>query len=117
MSDEVIGSFFERLEGDEELQLEMQTRVQQATSTAIASFAAEQGFEFTGEQLADAITKQVAELDEDELEAVAGGGIVVEDRPPYLKAMRRFGGLLWIGRPGDTPWPGKWTGPSPKISK
>lgn len=104
MSEEVVGAFLEHLDGDEALRLELQTRIRDATAQVVAGFAAERGFEFTPSQLADVVAGQADELTDDELESVAGGGIVIIERTPR-SARDLISQTLNPGAlPGAKPW-------------
>jgi len=103
MSEEMVTAFTEHMEGKDELQGQLQARVGEATSEAIARFAAEHGFEFTGEEFSGMISREVSELSEDELDAVAGG--LATNRPTLPLVETAAGGMgAWAsmkaGQPG-----------------
>jgi predicted ribosomally synthesized peptide with nif11-like leader len=95
MSKETITAFSKHMEGDDELQVRLQGRIVEATAEAIARFAGEHGFEFTGEEFSEAMDKEIEELSEDELDAVAGGLNLNQPTSPILRAAA--GGLCGWG--------------------
>jgi predicted ribosomally synthesized peptide with nif11-like leader len=73
MANEAVDEFFALLERDNELQTDLQAEVERSASRAIIEVARRRGLEFTSEDLKSRLADQVAELDEEELDAVAGG--------------------------------------------
>jgi predicted ribosomally synthesized peptide with nif11-like leader len=82
MTNKAVGEFFDLLDGGPELRKELQAEIERAAAAAIIGFAARRGLEFTREELDTQLTNQVADLSEEELEAVAGGVSLRPDLSP-----------------------------------
>ena len=73
MSREAIEAFFSKMAGDEALQRSYGSAMDLAARQATVELAATHGFEFTAAELGAAMEEQSSELDEEELDNVAGG--------------------------------------------
>ena len=73
MSREAIERFMSLLDTDEDLQGAYWREVGRATLDAIVALAQRQNCEFTAEELAEVWAEGESELDDDALDAVAGG--------------------------------------------
>jgi predicted ribosomally synthesized peptide with nif11-like leader len=73
MSVEAVDAFFAKMAEDEALQDAYSSAVDRATRAAAVELAAEHGLEFTAEELGTAMESQMAELSDEQLDAVAGG--------------------------------------------
>ena len=114
MSDEAAKRFLEMLAGDKDLDRRCQQACEEAGSPEAAfgimvELATRHGLSFTADELVgrvEAHRHEPAELSDDELDAVAGGGLVIEDRPSPVgsrtlralgsgpTALPGFGGLV-----------------------
>ena len=81
MSVENVKKFFEKVEGDKELKAKLaalgeKRKAQEAAAVAeLVKLAAAAGYAFTAADLAQARKQAASELSEEELKAVAGGGV------------------------------------------
>jgi predicted ribosomally synthesized peptide with nif11-like leader len=73
MSNKAVDEFFDLLDGDEELRIELRDEIERAAAAAMIGVAGRRGIEFTHEDLEGQLSNQMADLSEEELEAVAGG--------------------------------------------
>jgi predicted ribosomally synthesized peptide with nif11-like leader len=73
MSREAIERFISLLDTDEDLQQTYWQEVGRATLDAVVALAQRQNCEFTAEELAEVWAGEEGELDDDALDAVAGG--------------------------------------------
>ena len=71
MSEEQLKAFLEKVKGDTSLQEKLKAA---ADANAVAAIAKESGFSVS----ADDLTKAQSELSEEELEDVAGGGLITD---------------------------------------
>ena len=84
MAEENVKAFFTKMEEDQSLgdgykallkEMGTSETTEEAALQRAAAFAAENGFEFTAEELKSAVTAAAeGELDSEDLDAVAGGG-------------------------------------------
>ena len=75
MSVENVKAFFEKVEGDKELQEKLKPSTEGGALDEVVAIAAEAGFEFTVEDFAEVLEAGgEGELSDEELKRVAGGG-------------------------------------------
>jgi predicted ribosomally synthesized peptide with nif11-like leader len=74
MGKDAVDKFYERMGEDETMQKAYAEAMDRASVEAVASFAGNNGFEFTADELVESWADQAAELSEEDLDNVAGGG-------------------------------------------
>src|SRR5450432_777942 len=79
MSEQNAMTFIQRLEGNETLQNQVKT-LTPGDSSGLLTLASEMGFEFTAQEL-KSVMDQAGELNEEQLDQVAGGIIIVGGKP------------------------------------
>jgi len=92
MGNDQIDRFYARLAEDEDLQKAYFDAMDRVAVEAVAGFAADNGFGFSADQLAEAWTAASAELSDEELEGVAGGTgrSVIASRGRAMTMMFKF---------------------------
>jgi predicted ribosomally synthesized peptide with nif11-like leader len=99
MSAAHVEGFYSKLAADPETQKKLKAALDAAAEEAIVSQAAGLGFAFTAEQLRVFMANKVSQLDDGELEKVAGGIMGPQNISQPMLTPERFG-VGMVGMPG-----------------